>query len=129
MTAYTNPEVIPANPFNRFLFYLFVGIAVLILVLTGYLVFHTQIKRILNRSEKSTLAQPILQPVSIPLSGAIRISCPTVSSFCSKDGTYTKDSLSGKLLFNTPIYAVFDGTAEGLVSFHPLEQCGHEEFP
>lgn len=46
--------------------------------------------------------------------------CPSVYSFCEK-GEYSETGLSGNVVSGSSIFAVFDGEAEGLLSYNERE--------
>ncbi|OGE70616.1 hypothetical protein A2617_01000 [Candidatus Daviesbacteria bacterium RIFOXYD1_FULL_41_10] len=54
--------------------------------------------------------------------------CPLPSSFCKTAANFKESSMSANIPANTKILAVFDGTAEGLNSSHPVPGGKDEEF-
>lgn len=54
--------------------------------------------------------------------------CPLPAAFCRVSSSYQGASFSAKFNSTREVYAVFDGTAEGLTANHPLDGGGTEQF-
>lgn len=55
-------------------------------------------------------------------------SCPLLAAFCKVSSSYQGASFSAKFNSTRAVYAVFDGTAEGLTANHPLPDGDTEQF-
>lgn len=125
--------------FPKKMFFLSIILILLITAVAIILVVNSQILKINNTKDKTgqklspttnklTIAEPIIPLKKYPESlqkGPFY--CPTANSVC-KNGTYKSNSLIANLAAGSPIYAAFDGIAEGLLSYHPNNDGTQEEF-